>query len=58
MTAAFEKGALWATPGSVAKRIHRAMVKGEDVVYTPWFWRWIMIVIKAIPEFIFKNARL
>ncbi len=58
MTAAFKKGALWATPGAVAKRIHRAMAKGEDVVYTPWFWRWIMAIIKAVPESIFKKARL
>jgi decaprenylphospho-beta-D-erythro-pentofuranosid-2-ulose 2-reductase len=58
MTATFKKGALWATPGAVAKRIHRAMAKGEDVVYTPWFWRWIMAIIKAVPESIFKKARL
>ena len=58
MTAAFKKGALWATPAAVAKRIHRAMVKGEDIVYTPWFWRWIMAIIKAVPESIFKKARL
>jgi hypothetical protein len=34
------------------------MAKGEDIVYAPWFWRWIMIVIRAVPESIFKNARL
>jgi len=58
MTATFKKGALWATPAAVARRIHRAMAKGEDVVYTPWFWRWIMAIIKAVPESIFKKARL
>ena len=58
MTAAMKKGALWATPGAVGKRIHRAMTKGEDIVYTPWFWRWIMAIIKAVPESIFKKARL
>jgi len=58
MTAKVPKGVLWATPASVAKRIHRAMVKGEDVVYTPWFWRWIMAVIKSLPEPIFKRTRL
>jgi hypothetical protein len=34
------------------------MAKGEDVVYTPWFWRWIMPIIKAVPESIFKKTRL
>ena len=58
MTAAFKKGALWATPDQVGRRIHRAIARGEDVVYTPWFWRWIMAVITAVPERIFKRARL
>jgi len=58
MTTAFNKGALWATPDVVAARIHRAIVKGEDIVYTPFFWRWIMVIIKLIPESIFKKTRL
>jgi hypothetical protein len=58
MTAVFEKGALWATPEAVGKRIHRAMTRGEGVVYAPWFWRWIIAVVGAIPESIFKKMRL
>jgi short-subunit dehydrogenase len=57
-TAALKKGALWSTPASVAKRIHRAMANGENIVYTPWFWRWIMGIIRAVPESIFKKTRL
>jgi len=58
MTAAMKKNPLWATPEAVARRIHKAMVMGEDVVYTPWFWRWIMMGVKAVPERIFKKGRL
>ena len=58
MTAAFEKGPLWTTPEAVAERIDRAMVRGSDVVYVPWFWRWIMGIIRAVPESIFKRMRL
>jgi short-subunit dehydrogenase len=58
MTAELKKGPLWATPEAVGRRIYRAIVKGEDVVYTPWFWRWVMLVIRAMPESIFKRARL
>jgi decaprenylphospho-beta-D-erythro-pentofuranosid-2-ulose 2-reductase len=58
MTAGFKKGALWATPEAVAESIHRAMTKGQDIVYTPWFWRWIMAIIRAVPESIFKRTRL
>ena len=58
MTASFKKGFLWANPDAVARRIHRAMARGEDVVYTPWFWRWIMMIVRAVPESIFKRTRL
>ena len=30
----------------------------KDVLYTPFFWRWIMLVIKSIPERIFKRLKL
>jgi len=28
------------------------------VLYTPWFWRPIMAVVRAIPEPVFKRLRL
>ena len=34
------------------------MKKGESVVYTPFFWRFIMLIIIHIPEFIFKKLKL
>lgn len=58
MTAAFDKGALWAEPDDVAKRIHRAIRRGADVVYVPPFWRWVMLVIRLVPRPIFKALSL
>jgi decaprenylphospho-beta-D-erythro-pentofuranosid-2-ulose 2-reductase len=58
MTAAFKKGALWATPDRVARDIVRAIDRGSAVVYTPWFWRIIMWVIRSVPESIFRRLRL
>jgi short-subunit dehydrogenase len=58
MTREFPKGLLWAKPERVARDIVRAMEKGKDVVYTPWFWRIIMGLIKSIPEFIFRSLSL
>ena len=58
MTAHLKKGALWAKPQQVAKDISRAIDKGGSVVYTPGFWRLIMLVIKHIPEFVFKKLSL
>jgi short-subunit dehydrogenase len=48
---------LVASPESVAKGIFRAIVKGKAVVYLPWFWRPIMLVVRSIPEAIFKRLR-
>ncbi len=58
MTAAFKKGALWAQPADVARGILAAIDKGKDEVYLPGFWRLIMLVIRHIPEFIFKKLSL
>lgn len=59
MTAAIaNKGALWAKPDQIAAGIVRAIEKRRSVVYLPWFWRWIMLVIRAIPEPLFKKLRL
>ncbi len=58
MTAEFKKGLLWASPERVAKAIVGAMLRGTPVVYTPWFWRPIMAVIRGLPESIFVRLRL
>jgi len=58
MTAAYAKGPLWASPDAVARGIVAAVDRGADVVYLPAFWRWIMAVIRAVPETIFKRMRL
>ena len=59
MTKDFDKGGLlWASPEKVAKDIVKAGNKNKDVVYSPWFWRYIMLIIKLIPERIFKKLNL
>jgi len=52
-----KKGALWATPEAVAAGIIRAIDKKRDVVYVPGFWRLIMLIIRHIPERIFKRLK-
>ena len=46
---------LVAQPEVVARDIVEAMEKGRDELYTPFFWRYIMTIIKNIPEVIFKR---
>lgn len=58
MTAAFKKGALWAQPDDIARGILRAIVQRRDVVYLPGFWRLIMLLIRHIPERLFKRLSL
>lgn len=49
---------LVAQPESIAHGIVRAIERGRDEVYLPSFWRWIMLVIRSIPEPLFKRLRL
>jgi len=49
---------LVASPQDIGERIARAPEKSADVLYLPWFWRYIMLIIKHIPEFIFKRLKL
>ena len=58
MTAGFKKGPLWATPDAIASGIVRAVEGPRDVVYLPWFWCLIMMVIRGIPERLFKRLPL
>lgn len=59
MTASMEKGGpLWATPEQIAECIEKGLQKKKDVIYAPWFWRIIMLVIRHIPEIIFKRLGL
>lgn len=59
MTAAFVKnGPLWSSPDRVAADIERAVRRGARVVYTPWFWRPIMAVIRRLPWFVFRRLKI
>lgn len=47
-----------ATADSAGKAIAAAIGKRKSVVYVPWFWRYIMLIITHIPETIFKRMKL
>ena len=59
MTAHIQKsGPLWAQPNEVAKDIVKAIEKKKNILYTPFFWRYIMLIICSIPECLFKRGKL
>ena len=58
MTAQMEQKGMFAEPEAVAKAIHREIEHGSrEVLYVPWHWRWIMTIIRHIPESIGKKMK-
>jgi len=49
---------LTANPDLVAKAIYSAQKNKKDVIYVKKFWRVIMLIIKNIPELIFKRMKI
>lgn len=49
---------LVASPSVVASHIYRAQNSRKEILYTPWFWYWIMLIIRNIPESIFKRMKI
>jgi len=52
------KSLLIASRESVAEQIVRAIEQKKNVVYAPFFWRFIMLIIIHIPEAIFKKMKI
>lgn len=48
---------LVASPERVANDIYKAAKKKRATLYTPWFWKWIMLIIKWLPEGIFQKMK-
>lgn len=49
---------LTAQPEEVASAIFNAAKARKNIIYVKWMWRWIMLIIRNIPEFIFKKMKL
>lgn len=49
---------LVASPEYAARAMKRAIDNGRAVAYVPFFWRYIMAIIRAIPEWQFKKMKM
>lgn len=58
MTAHMRKGLLFADAKKVGQGIYTAILKRKDVVYVPGYWRMVMLIIKSIPESVFKKMNI
>ena len=45
-------------PDKVANDIFKSIIKKKNIIYTMGIWRFIMMIIKLIPERIFKKLKL
>jgi decaprenylphospho-beta-D-erythro-pentofuranosid-2-ulose 2-reductase len=57
MTDNVDKNFLFANPKDVGKEIYKAMTEEKDVLYVPGFWKIIMMLVKSVPESIFKKLK-
>ncbi|WP_291910352.1 SDR family oxidoreductase [Chitinophaga sp. CB10] len=49
---------LTAQPEAVAKAVYNGIRKKKNVLYVKWHWKYIMLIIRNIPEGIFKKLKL
>lgn len=58
MTADYQGSkALLAHPKKVAKRIFWALQHQKAVTYTPAYWRWVMLILRMLPEPFFAKIK-
>lgn len=55
MTAGLDPPPFAGEPDAVARRVLKAMDRGEPLVYTPFMWRLIMLVIRCLPRFVMRR---
>jgi len=58
MTKHLPQNKLYVSPEYVAAQIVKAVARQRDVIYVPGIWRLIMMIIRCIPETIFKRLSL
>ncbi len=56
MTAGLRPPPFAGEPEAVARTVVRALDRGRPVVYAPGIWRWVMMVIRALPRFVMRRV--
>jgi short-subunit dehydrogenase len=55
MTAGLKPPPFAGEPEAVAARVIRAIERREPLVYTPFPWRWVMLLIRHLPRFVMRR---
>lgn len=58
MTAHVRKGPLFIDADTAGAQVHRAILARRDLAYIPGRWRWIMLLVRAVPEPVMKRLSL
>lgn len=58
MTAGMGAGPLWTSAEDAAALIKKGADTRRGIIYAPWFWRWILAIIKSAPAPIFNKTKL
>src|SRR2546421_3239751 len=45
-------------PAQVADAVYAAVERKKNVIYVKWMWRWVMFVIRSLPEPLFKKMKM
>jgi len=56
MTAGLKPPPFAGEPDAVARRVLLAIDRGAPVVYAPWIWGWIMLVIRLLPRAVMRRV--
>jgi decaprenylphospho-beta-D-erythro-pentofuranosid-2-ulose 2-reductase len=57
MTEGLEPPPFAGEPAQVARDVVRAIERGASVVYSPWPWRYVMGVIRALPRAVMRRVK-
>ena len=58
MTAELDPPPFAAEPEAVARTVLRGLDRGQRVIYAPPIWRWVMVVLRRIPRFLFRQLSI
>ncbi|HKX46230.1 MAG TPA: SDR family NAD(P)-dependent oxidoreductase, partial [Planctomycetota bacterium] len=58
MTWGLPPGPPKASAERVARDVLRGIARDRAVVYTPWLWRWVMAIIRCLPDRVFRRLDL
>ncbi len=57
MTSEIKKGLLFSSPDRVARCVVKGIERRRTTLYAPGYWRFIMLVVRLIPDSLFKRLK-